>query len=425
MFTHPLFTRKQITRLLRTAPLVGLISLIPASGPATAGDQWSQWRGPERTAILPADAALPTKLSGEGSLETVWKAALGPSYSGPVVSDGLVVTTETVDAKLERVTAFELETGKVRWTTQWEGAMSVPFFAKKNGDWIRATPAIADGKVYVAGMKDLLVCLDLKTGEEIWRCDFTERYKTAVPAFGFASSPLVDAGFVYVQAGEALCKLDANTGETVWRSLQGNGGMDSAFSSPIFATLHGVRQLVVQTREALCGLNPEDGKVYWTQPIEAFRGMNILTPTIIGNRIFTSAYGGRANLWEISLTDGKWDVAQIWDEKHQAYMASPVVLGGHLYLHLRNTRFTCVDLETGEGTWITQPTEDYWSMIGSGDRILALSSNGTLRLIEATPEEYRELDSFKIADDSWAHVAVSGNLVLIRDIRGLKVCRFE
>lgn len=389
-------------------------------------DSWNQWRGPERTAVLPATTAFPEKLSGSDGLTLAWESKFGPSYSGPVISDGILITTETVDAKFERVSALDAVTGQLLWTAQWEGAISVPFFAKSNGDWIRATPAIADGKVYVAGIRDVLVCLDLKTGEQIWKCDFVERFKTAVPAFGFASSPLVDEGYVYVQAGGALCKLDAGTGETVWRTLGGEDGMDSAFSSPVIETVCGIRQLVVQTRTDLCGVDLESGKVIWNQPIEAFRGMNILTPTILGDKIFTSAYGGRANLWQIQRNDsGDFTITEVWDEKHQAYMSSPVLIGEFLYVHLRNKRFTCLNLLDGQETWVTNPMSDYWSMVAVGENILSLASDGTLRLIQASPAEYKELDSIKTSDDSsWAHLAIEGRYVYIRHLGGIKAYKF-
>jgi outer membrane protein assembly factor BamB len=404
--------------------LAGIIGAAAVS--ADQGD-WPQWRGAERTGQISAESTLPARLTGDQGITLAWEMPLGPSYSGPVISDGILVTTETVDKKDERVTAIDVATGDVLWTNQWPGAISVPFFAKKNGDWIRATPAIAEGRVYVAGIRDLLVCLDLRTGEKLWECNFPERFNTEVPSFGFASSPLVDAGAVYVQAGNSVCKLDAPTGETLWRTLSGADGGDSAFSSPIIAALGGVRQLVVQTREDLCGVNLEDGKVLWNQPIEAFRGMNILTPTVIDDQVFTSAYGGRANLWKVGSNGGQqWTIAEQWDEKHQAYMSSPVLIDGHLYIHLRNTRFACIDLKTGSETWVTEPVGDYWSLVFDGDTILALSSDGVLRLIKASPEKYNEIDSLKVAEDSsWAHVAVAGDRIVVRSLGGIKVYQHQ
>ena len=115
--------------------------------------------------------------------------------------------------------------------------MQVPFFAASNGSWIRSTPCADDGRVYVAGMRDVLVCLDAANGQEIWRIDFTKDLESPLQAFGFVSSPLVIGDHVFVQAGAGFVKLDKATGKVVWRVLEDGGGMwGSAFSSPYPAT---------------------------------------------------------------------------------------------------------------------------------------------------------------------------------------------
>ena len=126
---------------------------------------WSQWRGPNRDGTV-QDLGWPEKLD-ESVLKEQWSVKLQPSYSGPIVVGDRVFTTETVDRKYEQVTALDRATGKQLWTAKWEGAMSVPFFAKANGDWIRSTPAYDDGRLFVAGMLDVLVCLDAETGKVI------------------------------------------------------------------------------------------------------------------------------------------------------------------------------------------------------------------------------------------------------------------
>ena len=67
-----------------------------------------------------------------------------------------------------------------------------------------------------------------------------------------------------------------------------------AFSSPIVATLEGQKQLVVQTRQELAGVDMASGKVLWKQAVPAFRGMNILTPTVVDNKVFTSSYNNKS-----------------------------------------------------------------------------------------------------------------------------------
>src|SRR5690606_12812252 len=141
--------------------------------------------------------------------------------------------TETRDKQYEVVSAWNRETGKKIWETQWEGSLSVPFFAKANGDWIRSTPAYDDGRLYVAGMRDVLVCLDAASGRQVWRRDFSDELKTPIPAFGFVCSPLVIGDSLFVQAEAGFMKLDKDTGDVFWKSLEDGGGMwGSAFASP-------------------------------------------------------------------------------------------------------------------------------------------------------------------------------------------------
>ena len=334
--------------------------------------------------------------------------------------------TETRDKKYELVRALNRTTGEQAWETQWEGSMQVPFFAASNGSWIRATPAFDGDRLYVAGMKDVLVCLDASSGKIMWKVDFVADTGSPLPQFGFASSPLLHGDHVYVQAGASFTKLDKLTGKIVWQTLNDGGGMNgSAFSSPVFATIAGVDQFVVQTRSSLAGVSPEVGTVLWSQEITAFRGMNILTPTVIGDAVFTSSYGGRSSLLKIERDDASWKVTEAWNHKSQGYMSSPVVIDGHIYLHLRNQRFVCLDATSGEERWTTKPFGKYWSLVANGDRMLALDQNGELLLIDASPAEFRLVDRRTVADEAWAHIAVVEDQIFVRDLNSIKMLTWK
>ena len=135
------------------------IALIGAHAPAVvavdtpAAETWTQWRGPSRDGQV-AGPTWPAKLS-EDTLKPTWTLPLGPSYSGPIVSADRVFVTETRDKSTEVVRALDRQTGKELWSHSWAGAMSVPFYAKSRGDWIRATPATNGKLVFVAGMRDV------------------------------------------------------------------------------------------------------------------------------------------------------------------------------------------------------------------------------------------------------------------------------
>ncbi len=391
-----------------------------ASSAGTPSRDWPQWRGPQRDGQF-TGPDWPSKLDAN-HLRRLWRVDLGPSYSGPIVGGDRVFTTESRDKKLEIVRAFDRATGKELWSHSWEGAMSVPFFAKSNGDWIRSTPALDGDRLYVAGMRDVLVCLDASTGAEQWRVDFVKELGTALPDFGFVCSPLVDGEAVYVQAGASIAKLAKLTGKILWRSMQEKGGMmGSAFSSPIVAELAGKRQLVVQTREKLAGLDPADGKVIWEQAVEAFRGMNILTPVVDNDTLFTSTYGGRTIGFHVTQTDGKFTVTESWRNKSQGYMSTPVVIEGVAYHHLKSQRLMAIDVATGHENWTTdQSFGKYLSLVARGDRILALDQRGVLLLIHANKEKFSLLDKRNLADvETWAHLAVAGDQMFVRELNGL------
>ena len=382
---------------------------------------WTQWRGPERDGKL-VSGKLPSSFSD--SIELAWDKNLSHSYSGPIIYDGLIFTTESVDQKYEKVTAYQVDSGEEQWSVQWEGYMGVPFFAAANGDWIRSTPAVSDQGLVVVGMRDLMVCLDHRTGEKKWSVDFPSQFGSPLPMFGASCSPLIDGDAVYMQTGGATVKLSMKDGSEIWQTLHNaNSSSPGAFSSPIIATICNQRQLLVQTRLALCGVDLESGNVLWKQPIEAFRGMNILTPLVIGNRVFTSAHSGKAQMFEISVDQENRSVQEVWQQKHQAYMSSPVAVGNQIFLHLKNKRFVLLDAQNGQEIYTSSPVAQYTSMVTDGEHVLALTNDGRLLLIDAKADRFTKADEISVANDSWAHVAVTSQFLAVRDLRQLKVFR--
>ena len=78
--------------------------------------------------------------------------------------------------------------------------------------------------------------------------------------------------------------------------------------------------------------------------------------------------------------------------------------------------YACFDLSTGVERWRSKPFGKYSSLVASGDKILALDQKGELLLIRANPEKFELIDRRKVGDDSWAHVAVSGNQIVVRNL---------
>ena len=121
--------------------------------------------------MVPA-GALPPSIA-DATLKKQWRVPLVSIYSGPIISGDRVFVTESSNKTHEVAIALDRASGKILWRAEWEGFLKVPFFAKTNGDWIRSTPASDGERLYVGGMRDTLVCLDVKTGKQAW--DFNGR----------------------------------------------------------------------------------------------------------------------------------------------------------------------------------------------------------------------------------------------------------
>jgi outer membrane protein assembly factor BamB len=275
----------------------------------------------------------------------------------------------------------------------------------------------------------VLVSLDAKTGKEQWRVDFVQQFKTGTPEFGMVCSPLVDGDALYVQAANAVVKLEKATGKVIWRAMEnGTSIMESgAFSSPIIATVAGQRQLIAQSREHLAGLDLQTGAVLWKQAVPSFRGMNILTPVVLGDAIFTSSYQNKSWLYKVAKGESGYVVSEAWQNTAQGYMSSPVVIDGYAYMHLANQRFACVDLKTGERMWTApKPFGKYASLVAQGNKILALDERGILLLLQANPKEFVLLDERQISDeDTWAHLAIAGDEIFVRELNAISAFRWH
>ena len=407
-----------------------LVALVSRPAQSDDGDTWPQWRGPKRDGQV-TSGSLPDSLQ-EPHLTRRWRVELPPSYSGPVVSTDRVFVTFTRDKKVEGVCAFDLQTGEELWKAEWEGAMDVAKFGASMGSWIRATPAYDGDGLYVAGMPDLLICLDPKTGAERWRADFHARYKTPLPELGFVCSPLVVGDGVYVQAADSFVKVDKQTGKSLWRSLErhenGSQGMgQGSYSSPDFAVIHGRPQLLVANIDAIAGVDPSSGNVLWKRVLDSYDQGCILAPLVYGGGIFTSTRASRTGYYPLTYREEQFSVTDGWKNKLIVYMSSPVVIGDFAYAHLKNGRFACTDLRNGKIKWISHRTfGKYCSMVWRKNRILALTNDGELLLMHANPDRFELTEARTISTaETWGHLAIARQHIFIREQNAIAAFRLQ
>jgi len=385
---------------------------------APTGDDWPQWRGPNRDGV-----GLAKNLRADWTAQppdVLWKVPLGGGYSSFAIVGDSAWTQDFRDGK-ERVVCLDVTTGKERWSHDY----SVDYSGFKLGyaQGPRATPTVHGGRVYTVGSTGTMHCLDALpadgTAKVHWRYDLLTEYDAEIPKWGVACSPLVEGDLVIVQPGGSrgsIVAFDRETGTQRWTTL----GDASGYSSPMAATLAGTRQIIALTGSRLVGLNPTDGALLWEYDFPTQHHGNIATPVIAGDTVFVSAsYGTGCALVKINRAGENLVVEQLFRQKKllRTHHMTAVLLDGHLYACDENRDLKCVNLRTAQEMWDT-PRPGKGNIILVDKHLIHLSQEGTLSLIEATPAGFRpkgKMEGLLSASECWALPALSAGRLLVRD----------
>src|SRR6185295_15250810 len=127
----------------------------------------------------------------------LWQKRAGQGFSGPVVASGKLILFHRLDDK-ETVECLDAKTGKANWSFDYPTKYRDDFGFDEGP---RATPAIADGRVYTYGAEGILHCLELEKGTDLWSKNIKAEFHTGKGFFGIANSPLIEGNAVLLNAG--------------------------------------------------------------------------------------------------------------------------------------------------------------------------------------------------------------------------------
>ncbi|HEY7186360.1 MAG TPA: PQQ-binding-like beta-propeller repeat protein, partial [Vicinamibacterales bacterium] len=192
--------------------------------------EWPGFRGSDRDGIVHG-VTIETDWARMPPTQ-IWRRAVGPGWSSFAV-DGDVFFTQEQRGEDEIVAAYRVKSGE----PVWRHRDRVRFWESNGGAGPRATPTIDGGRVYAFGATGMLNALDEATGTVVWSRNVATDSHTAVPMWGFSSSPLVMDEEVIVAAGGKLAAYDTTAGKPRWFGPEGGEG----YSSPQRVTLGGVQ----------------------------------------------------------------------------------------------------------------------------------------------------------------------------------------
>jgi hypothetical protein len=190
----------------------------------------------------------------------------------------------------------------------------------------------------------------------------------------------------------------------------------------IISELGGVRQYIQLTPSSVAGIGAADGKLLWKAPRKGNVAV-ISTPVYDDGFVYvTSGYGAGCNLFKVNAESGKFSTEQVYANKIMANHHGGVVkVGDCLYGYSEGKGWTCQDFKTGEAKWQEREKLGKGSVAFADGRLYLRQEdkNGTVAIIEASPEGYREHGRFEQPDrsskKSWPHPVIAGGKLYLRD----------
>jgi outer membrane protein assembly factor BamB len=256
--------------------------------PVRASD-WTQFLGPFGTSVSPEKGIIAPW--PEKGLRVVWHKELGSGYGAPAVrGDRLYICDRAAervplppdpegrrgiglrDGKMSRILCLDRKTGKEIWTFEYPTSYRDQY-GYNNGP--RSCPILDGDNVYAFGVEGMLHCLDAETGKLVWKADTSASFGVVQNFFGVGSAPVMEGDLLILPIGGSPPGSDPRD----FTELKGNGSGVVAFdkltgkvvyrisnelasyASPVLATIHGRRWCFVFARGGLLAFNPADGKI--------------------------------------------------------------------------------------------------------------------------------------------------------------------
>jgi outer membrane protein assembly factor BamB len=358
-----------------------------------------------------------------GELERRWQIEVGEGYSSPIISGNRVFIFSREGGE-EVLRALSLDDGSTLWRTSYDAPYRMNRAASSHGSGPKSTPILSGGRICTLGISGILSCFDASTGDLLWQNDFADEFTTTTPLYGTAMSPAVVDGLLIVHLGGAqggaFMALDPSSGSVEWR-WEGDG---PGYASPLLVDIAGHRQIVTQSERQIIAVAPADGELLWQIPFTTPYEQNVVTPLAVGTQLVFSGLQQSTFAVELvaELHEGgvNWSTQELWSEAGlPMYMSSPVLVGGRMigFSNMRRGQFFCLDPETGEAIWSSEGRQgDNAALVVADGRVLALTSDAELYVIDPTASEFRPVARYSVADSStYAHPVPTSHGLLIKD----------
>jgi outer membrane protein assembly factor BamB len=365
-------------------------------------------------------------LAAPGPLRQVWSEDAGKGsdidshlVSTPVVGGGLIFALDSE----AHIWVFRANDGRPVWNKR---------LAPKNGTdmptlWgLLGTPNTVDppqgmgggvawnaNKIYVTSGFGVLICMDARTGREIWRKDLH---------MPIINAPVVNGGRIFVSTHDNhLYAMAESDGRTLWEH-QGIAEAQGMLASTNVA-VSGETVIAPYTSGEIFALRVQNGQVGWSEVLSRSGHVTALSqlddiagrPVIDRGQVYAISQSGLMAAFSVNTGERLWarDIGGI---------NTPWAAGDYVYVLDNANRVICLTRKEGRVRWMHQlpqyenPDKKSDAIIWAGpvlvsDRLIVTSSNGYAESI--SPYDGRLLGRVEIpSGTTLSPIVANGTLYL-------------
>jgi outer membrane protein assembly factor BamB len=405
-----------------------LMAAVAAAGLGTAAADWPAWRGPEQQGSSP-ERGLPLRWSAKENV--AFRLALPSAGAATPIVSGERVFVTAVDAGAVWLWSIDRRKGTMAWKRPLGPAEG---HAHRKHNMASPSP-VTDGRaVYALTGTGLLRAFGMD-GRELWQRDLQKDYGAFGLNWGYASSPLLEKGRLYVpvlhgthtDSPSYLLGLDAASGRTLFRverPTEARAESPDAYTTPAVARRGAATEIVVTGADVVTGHHAETGAELWRA-----RGLNpdgqgnyriVASPVVVGDLVIAPS---RVRPLLALRAFGRGDVSGsvLWSFDQGPDVPTPATDGRLLYLVNDRGLLSCLDLASGRvlygpqrlkvGSYSASP------LLADG-KLFVVGEDGTTSVVKAGPTfellSENTLDEFTVASP-----AAAGGQIFLRTTSAL------
>jgi outer membrane protein assembly factor BamB len=402
--------------------LLWLVLLLPGAGRA---EDWPSWRGPRGDGSS-HETGIP--LTWSKTRNVLWKTEVpGLGYSSPVIAGDRIFLTTCIEVSRKEgqrlLLCLDARTGKELWRRL---VLTAPLEQKHPlNSHASSTPA-TDGKHVWLSFLDFpymrAYCYDAD-GNKVWE----KSPGKLLSRHGFCSSPILHNDLVILNGDQDaqgyLVALDRATGTERWRADRPN--RTRSYCTPILIPdpkRKGHTQLVLSGSRCVTGYDADTGKLLWIidGPTEQYvaslvlhRGLLFLTTGFPEFHLMGIRPDGTGNI--TNTRHVAWHIPHKDNGSRGAsYVPSPLAHAGHFFVVSDPGYLNCIEAESGKKLWLKKLGRRHSaSPVLVDGHLLCPDDDGKTWIVKASAK-FELVRTNDLGDGIFASPAVSGGRLYLR-----------